>query len=145
MAYVNYMQVGKEVLIAGLGGTVAGAVHVMFLQPQFAGQQLIPGVPTTSIVDIIVGFIVGVVTKMYARSPMGQLIGYGVAGFLTGLGILQLVLPAFAITGISAPVRMAPASMSFQPPVARASYLAAPGVVVNKHGSVPEMAPGTFG
>jgi len=147
LAYVNYMQVGKEVLIAGVGGTLAGAVHVMFLQPQFAGQQIIPGVPTVSVVDIVIGFVVGVLTKMYAKTAIAQLAGYGVAGFLTGLGILQLVLPAFGIQA-AAPRYVAPQSV-FAPSaiaqVPRATYLAPAGVVVNKHGSVPEIAPGTFG
>lgn len=145
MAYVNYMQVGKDVLIAGIGGTVAGAVHVMFLMPQFAGQQIIPGVPTTSVVDMVIGFLVGVGTRMYAKGTTGQLIGYGVAGFLFALGILQIVLPAFTLGGVRL---SAPATVITGPPgvvPSRASYMAPAGVVLNKHGSVPQFAPGTFG
>lgn len=145
MVYVNYMQVGKEVLVAGIGGTVAGAVHVMFLMPQFAGQQIVPGVPTTSVIDMVIGFLVGIGTKMYAKTGWAQLIGYGVAGFLFALGILQIVLPAFTLGGAAmrfapAPVITGPAGVSPQ----RASYMAPAGVVLNKHGSVPQFAPGTF-
>lgn len=147
MAYVNYMQVGKEVLVAGVGGTIAGAVHVMFLMPQFAGQQIVPGVPTTSVVDLIIAFVVGVATKMYVRSVMGQLLGYGAAGMLAAVGILQIVLPAFTLGGMARSYSAPPQSVFAPGPLAnvpRATYLAPAGVVVNKHGTVPEIAPGTF-
>lgn len=139
MAYVNYMAVGKEVLIAGIGGTIAGAAHFMFLAPQFAGQNIM-GIKTSTIVDGVVAFVAGIATKMYAKSIMGQLVGYGVAGTILAIGILD----QFNLLGAPAVARLAVPAMQ-APFIPRASVLAAPGVVVNKHGTVPEMAPGTFG
>lgn len=145
MAYVNYLEVGKEVLVAGIGGTIGGAVHFMFLAPQFAGQQLM-GVKTTTIVDGIIAFVVAIATKMYARGVMSQIAGYGVAATLLAIGVLDQL--GVLTTAPSPPVARLP---SFSTPimptqaVPRASYLAPPGIVVNKHGTVPEIAPGTFG
>lgn len=137
------MEVGKTVFVAGIGSTLGLATHFMFLQPQFAGQTIIPGVQTATVIDIIVGFIVGVVTAMYAKGLMGRLAGYMIAGTFIGIGLAQ----QFGLLG-GAPVtrlarRVAPRVGAGAIP--RASVLAPPGVVVNKHGTVPEMAPGTFG
>lgn len=142
MAYVNYVEVGKEVAVASIAGTVMGAAHFMFFAPQFAGQQIM-GIKTSTIVDVIVAFVVGVATKMYARTKLGEIMGYGAAAVLGAIGILDqlgwLAAPAAARATVTAPTRVGVAG------VPRASYLAPSGVVVNKHGTVPEIAPGTFG
>lgn len=146
MAYVNYMQVGKEVLVAGLGGAGIGLAHIMFLQPQLGAAQIIPGVSTLAVADIIIAFVVGVITAMYAKTSMQKLIGMGAAGTLAAVGILSIAGQALPIgTQRVAISRAVPVSPMGRLGVARASYLAAPGVVVNKHGTVPEIAPGTFG
>ena len=144
MAYVNYMEVGKTVLIAGIGGTLGGAMHFMFLAPQTVGQTYF-GVKLTTIVDFIVAFIVGALTWMYTgKWDYMRIAGLSISTFLAALGILD----ALGIMTPSTPaVSMATNAnaMRFSPNVPRASYLAAPGVIVNKHGSVPEVAAGTFG
>ena len=143
MAYVNYMQVGKTVLVAGIGGTLGGALHFMFLAPQTAGQSYF-GIKLTTIVDFIVAFIVGVLTWMYtSKWDYMRIAGLSVSAFTAALGILDalgvMTQPAPAVSLANAN------AMRFSPNVPRASYLAAPGVIVNKHGSVPEVAAGTFG
>jgi hypothetical protein len=144
MAYVNYMEVGKQVFVAGIAGTAAGAVHFMFLAPQFAGQ-MIAGVKTTTIVDVVIGLIVGIVTTMYTRSwDFGRLFGYGLATVFVAVGLLDQFnlfggTTTASVRTMATPVNPAMAS------VPRASYLAPAGVVVNKHGTVPEVAAGTFG
>jgi len=108
MAYVNYMEVGKTVLVAGIGATAAGYIHFMFLEPQFAGQTIM-GINTTLIIDAIMAVIIGVVTVMYARTGLAQVLGYGVAGAIFGLGILQqlgvLAVPAPAVRVVRTPTR----------------------------------------
>lgn len=96
MAYVNYVEVGKEVLVAGIGGTMAGYIHFMFLEPQVAGMAPIMGINMATVVDLIVGFIVGIATTMYARGTLAKILGYGVAGTLVAVGLLQQlgVLPS---------------------------------------------------
>ena len=143
MAYVNYMQVGKTVLVAGIGGTLGGALHFMFLAPQTAGQSYF-GIKLTTIVDFIVAFIVGVLTWMYtSKWDYMRIAGLSVSAFTAALGILDALgvmtqpAPTVSLTNANA--------TRFSPNVPRASYLAAPGVIVNKHGSVPEVAAGTFG
>lgn len=146
MAYVNYVEIGKQVFVAGIGGLAAGAVHFQFLAPRFAGQMIGP-VKTSTIIDIVIGFIAGVVTWMYTDSwDLLRLLGIGVAGSMVAVGLLdQFGLLAGATTAravrtiSAAPVNPTMAS------VPRATYLAPTGVVVNKHGSVPEIAAGTFG
>lgn len=142
MARVDYMEVGKEVLIAGIGGTAVGLVHFMFLEPQLAGQQIM-GVNTATIVDVILAFVVGVATKMYARGASMKILGYGASAVLVTVALLRqfgiIAGPAPAPTPTVGPIAVG------QGPIPRASVLAPSGVVVNKHGTVPEMAPGTFG
>jgi len=141
MAYVNYMEVGKTVLVAGVGATTAGALHFMWLQPYFAGQMLGP-VKVSAAVDWIIAFIAGLATTMYTTSwDLTRIFGFAASAFFAGIGLLDqfnLLTPPATTAAMSTPVRTS--SM-----IPRASYLAAPGVIVNKHGSVPEVAAGTFG
>lgn len=136
------MEVGKEVFVAGIGGIAAGYVHFQFLAPQFAGQMIGP-VKTSTLVDVIVAFLAGIVTTMYAKTALIKVLGYGLAGTLVAVGILD----QFNMLGAPAAVRAFPMQVPLAPTgiVPRASYLAPPGIVVNKHGTIPEIAPGTFG
>lgn len=146
MAYINYMEVGKEVFVAGIGGVAAGYLHFQFLQPQFAGQQ-IAGINTATIVDIIVALVIGIATTMYVgpRNKLGMMFGYGLAGTILAIGLLQQfgIIPGGVAARARARIVRTPIGVA---PVAvpRAGYLAPSGVVVNKHGTVPEIAPGTF-
>jgi len=109
MAYVNYMEVGKTVLVAGIGVTAAGYIHFMFLEPQFAGQTIM-GISTTFLIDAIMALIIGVVTVMYARGGLAQVLGYGVAGAMFGIGLLQQLgvlpfAPTASLRVVSTPTR----------------------------------------
>lgn len=142
MAYVNYMEVGKEVFIVGLAEAAAGYIHIMFISPQFVGQT-IAGINTLLIIDVILAFVVGIATKMYARDTVMQVAGYGMAGFLFAMGLLQQLGVFGTVPAVRA--RMPLAARPTAAAIPRAGYLAPAGVVVNKHGSVPEIAIGTFG
>ena len=139
------MEVGKTVLIAGLGGTAAGALHFMWLAPQFAGQMIGP-VKTSTIIDLVVAFIAGIVTTMYTSSwDMIRILGFSMATLFAAIGIMDqfnLLTPATPAQVAAPQSVFAPSALAMVP---RASYLAPPGVIVNKHGSVPEVAAGTFG
>jgi hypothetical protein len=143
MAYVNYMEVGKTVLIAGIGATTAGAIHFMWLQPYFAGQMLGP-VKVSAAVDWIIAFIAGLATTMYTdRWDLTRIFGFAATAFFAGIGLLdQFNLLTGGGTTTTATMTTTPVASSLVP---RASYLAPAGVIVNKHGSVPEVAAGTFG
>ena len=95
------MEVGKEVMVAGVGGLLGGYMHVMFLQPYFAAQMVGP-IQTTTLVDLIVAFIIGVATTMYAVGPLAKLFGYGLAGTLAAVGLMQ----QFGILPTAAAVRV---------------------------------------
>lgn len=142
MAYVNYMNVGKEVLVASLAATGAGAIHFMFLAPQFAGQMLGP-VKMSTAVDAILAFVIGIATAMYTSTWGPTRIG-GIAA--TGILGALAILDQFNLLTTAAPATVGvPALPATSTLVPRASYLAPPGVIVNKHGTVPEVAAGTFG
>jgi len=102
MAYkVKYVTVGKEVLAATLGGSAAGALHFMFLGPQFPGQMY--GIKIATIVDFIIAFIVGVATTLYAKTALTKLLGWGLAGTLGAIGLLA----QFNLWGTTPVVRVA--------------------------------------
>jgi hypothetical protein len=141
MAYVNYMEVGKTVLVAGIGATAAGALHFMMLQPYFAGQMLGP-VKVSAAVDWIIAFIAGLATTMYTdRWDLTRIFGFAATAFFAGIGLLDQ-FNLITGGGTTTAAMTTPVTSSMIP---RASYLAPPGVVVNKHGTVPEVAAGTFG
>ena len=98
MVKLQYMTVGKEVLAATLGGSAAGALHFMFLQPQFPGQMY--GINISTIVDFIIAFIIGAATTLYAKTALTKLLGWGLAGTLGAIGLLQ----QFNVWGTPAPV-----------------------------------------
>lgn len=141
MAYVNYMEVGKTVLVAGVGATTAGALHFMLLQPYFAGQMLGP-VKVSAAVDWIIAFIAGLATTMYTSSwDLTRIFGFAASAFFAGIGLLdQFNLLGGSTTSVAAMSTPVTSTM-----IPRASYLAPAGVIVNKHSSVPEVAAGTFG
>jgi len=145
-SYVNYMQVGKDVFITGIAGLAAGYVHFQFLGPRFVGQTIM-GINVLTIVDFIVAFIIGIATTMYTSNAMYRMVGYGLAGTLFAVGLMsQFGIIAGGVPAARlSPTRTGLNSIPFSPAVPRASYLAAPGVIVNKHGTVPEIAAGTFG
>ncbi|OYD16954.1 hypothetical protein CH330_01410 [candidate division WOR-3 bacterium JGI_Cruoil_03_51_56] len=101
MAYVNYMEIGKEVFVAGIGGVAAGYLHFQFLTTQFAGQMVGP-IKTTTIIDFIVALIIGIGSTIYLPKGLGLYFGWGVAGTVFALGLMdQLgILPGAAATRI---------------------------------------------
>jgi len=109
MAYlskVDYVEVGKDVFVAGVGGVAAGYIHFQFLQPYFAGQMIGP-IKTTTIVDFIVAMIIGIGATMYLEQGLPRYLGWGVAGTVFALGLMdQLgILPVAAATRV---VRVTP-------------------------------------
>lgn len=91
MAYpskVDYIEVGKGVFVAGLGGVAAGYMHFQFLQPYFAGQMIGP-IKTTTIVDFIVAMIIGVGSTIYLEKGLPRYLGWGVAGTVFALGLMD--------------------------------------------------------
>jgi len=110
-AKVRYMEIGKGVIAATIGGTLAGAAHFMFLGPQFPGQYY--GVNTATIIDWIVAFFVGIGTALYAKTPLTMLLGFGAAGTLATVGLLQqfgiiptAVAPGIRVARVAAPTRL---------------------------------------
>ncbi|MBA7489948.1 hypothetical protein ES702_00482 [subsurface metagenome] len=104
---VNYMEVGKEVFVAGIGGVAAGYLHFQFLMPQFAGQMIGP-IKTTTLVDFIVALIIGIGSTMYLEAGLPRLFGWGIAGTVFALGLMDqfgiLPTPTIAVRRVAAPV-----------------------------------------
>ncbi|MBA7493688.1 hypothetical protein ES702_04250 [subsurface metagenome] len=85
---INYMEVGKEVFVAGIGGVAAGYMHFQFLAPQFAGQMIGP-IKTTTLVDFIVALIIGIGSTLYLERGLPRLFGWGIAGTVFALGLMD--------------------------------------------------------
>jgi len=93
---VNYMEIGKEVFVAGIGGVAAGYIHFQFLMPQLAGQMVGP-IKMSLIVDFIAGLIMGIGSTMYLEG-LPRYLGWGLAGTVFALGLMDQfgILPTAA-------------------------------------------------
>lgn len=122
---ISWKKVATGVLAASIGAAAFGALHYMFLAPQF-GVGDIMGVPYTVILPFVVGAIGITATVAFANKlgDMGtKIVGYGSAA-LIGAGIAQYA--GWALTPAQAAAQAARASARIPMITSRAAFPPAP-------------------
>lgn len=122
MVNPNWKQVATGVVAASVGATALGAVHYMFLAPQYGAGSLM-GVPMSTVLPIVLG-IIGFVGAGFIGAKYGTAkdvllfgsaasIGFGIAqyaGWVTPKPVVAAA-PARAFVptmGVSVPMMAAP-------------------------------------
>jgi len=146
MARLEWRNIATVSLVGAVAGTAGLALHYMGLAPWAAAQPAwLPGIISNiALVDIVAGIVLTAAGIYMGGMWLPILSGAGVALLGTGVYSAVTVAPApAAAVRMGAPTRLA----AVQPTVAPTAmpYIPAPGTIVDRHGSVMEVPPGTFG
>jgi len=123
---INWKKVATGVAAASIGAAAFGAVHFMFLAPQYGVGDFM-GIPLNVLLPFVVGTLGLVVSMGYIKEPgtMKDIVTYGSAATI-GFGVAQYagwispVIPARARAPLRAPLRTMPARVT---PVAGAKLI----------------------
>lgn len=126
---VNWKKVGMGVAAATIGSAAIGAVHFMFLAPQFGVGDFL-GIPLNVLLPFLLGALgfIAVGSKIVKGETMKAILAYGSAA-VVGFGVAQYagwITPTTTVSTARARLPVARATM----PVARAAASPVP-VVMN--------------